>query len=145
MANLKAPAGANTKKHIVGRGTGSGKGRSCGRGHDGQKSRSGGGVRPGFEGGQMPLYRRTARRGFSNSPFKKVYQAISLTEISRNFENGDVVSLETLKEKQIVKGAGVQVKILCNGELDKKVTVKGIALSASAAEKIQKAGGEIQE
>lgn len=145
MANLKAPAGARTRKHIVGRGNGSGKGRSCGRGHDGQKSRSGGGVRPGFEGGQMPLYRRTARRGFSNALFKKVHQPISLTEISRNYQDGDVVSLETLKVKRIVKGVDVQVKILCTGELDKKVTVKGIALSAKAAEKIQQAGGEIQE
>ncbi len=144
MANLKAPAGANTKKHIVGRGNGSGKGRSCGRGHDGQKSRSGGGVRPGFEGGQMPLYRRTARRGFSNHPFKTEYQAVSLSDISTHYQDGDVVTLESLKEKGIVKGADVKVKILCNGELDKKVIVQGLVLSASAAEKIQKAGGEIQ-
>lgn len=145
MGELKAPAGARTKKHIVGRGTGSGKGRSCGRGHDGQKSRSGGGVRPGFEGGQMPLYRRVARRGFSNHPFKKTALPVSLSEISRVFADGDIVSLETLKEKGVVKGKDVQVKILANGEIDKKVVVQGLVLSAAAAEKIQQAGGEIQE
>ncbi len=144
MGELKAPAGARTKKHIVGRGTGSGKGRSCGRGHDGQKSRSGGGVRPGFEGGQMPLYRRVARRGFSNYPFKKTALPVSLSEISRCFADGDIVSLESLKEKGLVKGKDVQVKILANGDIDKKVVVKGLVLSASAAEKIQQAGGEIQ-
>ncbi len=144
MAQLKAPQGAHTKKHIVGRGVGSGKGRSCGRGHDGQKSRSGGGVRPGFEGGQMPLYRRTARRGFSNHPFKKVYQPVSLADISAHYQDGEVVSLESLKEKGIVKGFSVQVKILNNGDIDKKVTIQGLAMSASAAEKVQKAGGAVQ-
>ena len=144
MADLRAPAGARTKKHIVGRGNGSGKGRTCGRGHDGQKSRSGGGVRPGFEGGQMPLYRRTARRGFSNARHKEVFQPVSLAEIAKKFADGDVVSLETLKGKGIVKGKDVQVKILSDGELDKQVTVQGLAISAAAAEKVQKAGGAVQ-
>jgi large subunit ribosomal protein L15 len=103
MGQIKAPVGANTKKMIVGRGVGS-KGRSSGRGHDGQKSRSGGGVRPGFEGGQMPLYRRLARRGFSNHPFKKEYYIVSLAEIARRFEDGEEVTLSSLKEKRVVKG-----------------------------------------
>ena len=104
MANLgqiNAPYGANTKKTIVGRGASS-KGRACGRGHDGQNSRSGGGVRVGFEGGQMPLYRRVARRGFSNHPFKTDYEVVSLTAISEKFEDGAVVNLETLKEAKLV-------------------------------------------
>jgi large subunit ribosomal protein L15 len=142
MGQIQAPAGANKKKTIVGRGYGS-KGRSSGRGHDGQKSRSGGGVRPGFEGGQMPLYRRVARRGFSNAPFKVIFQPVSLEQISHNFADGEKVTLETLKEKRIVKGKDVQVKILANGEIDKKVTVEGLKVSGNAAEKIKAAGGEI--
>lgn len=143
MGQIKAPAGANKKKTIVGRGYGS-KGRSSGRGHDGQKSRSGGGVRPGFEGGQMPLYRRLARRGFSNQPFKKEYTVVSLSEIASAFADGETVSLETLKEKKVVKGKNVLVKILANGEIDKKVIVDGLKVSGSAAEKITAAGGEIK-
>lgn len=143
MGQIKAPAGANKKKTIIGRGNGS-KGRSSGRGHDGQNSRSGGGVRPGFEGGQMPLYRRLARRGFSNYPFKKEYEVVSLADISKKFADGDIVSLETLKEKKIVKGKHVEAKILSNGDIDKRVVVKGLKVSSSAAEKITAAGGEIQ-
>ena len=93
MAKIIAPKGANTKKTILGRGASS-KGRTSGRGHDGQNSRSGGGTRPGFEGGQMPLYRRLARRGFSNEPFKVEYEVVSLDDISRVFNDGDVVTLE---------------------------------------------------
>lgn len=142
MGQIKAPAGANKKKTIVGRGYGS-KGRSAGRGHDGQKSRSGGGVRPGFEGGQMPLYRRIARKGFSNYPFKVVYKPVSLDQLSASFEDGDVVNIESLKEKKIVKGKNVQAKILANGEISKKVKIEGLKLSENAAEKIKAAGGEI--
>lgn len=143
MGQIKAPAGANKKKTIVGRGYAS-KGRTSGRGHDGQKSRSGGGVRPGFEGGQMPLYRRLARRGFSNYPFKKEYQVISVGEISTRFADGETVSLATLLEKKVVKGKDILVKILADGEIDKKVIVDGVKLSGSAAEKIKAAGGEIK-
>jgi large subunit ribosomal protein L15 len=146
MANvgqIKAPFGANTKKTIVGRGASS-KGRACGRGHDGQNSRSGGGVRPGFEGGQMPLYRRVARRGFSNHPFKVEYQVVSLTALSLNFKDGDVVNLEALKKVNLVKGHSTKAKILSNGELDKKITIEGLKVSASAVEKITAAGGEIK-
>jgi len=146
MANvgqIKAPFGANTKKTIVGRGASS-KGRACGRGHDGQNSRSGGGVRPGFEGGQMPLYRRVARRGFSNHPFKVEYQVVSLTALSLNFKDGDVVNLEALKKVNLVKGHSTKAKILSNGEINKKVTIEGLKVSASAVEKITAAGGEIK-
>ncbi|MBG0766014.1 50S ribosomal protein L15 [Sphaerochaeta halotolerans] len=143
MGQIHAPKGANKKKTIVGRGASS-KGRSCGRGHDGQNSRSGGGVRLGFEGGQMPLYRRVARRGFSNSVFKKEYAVVSLDVISANFEDGDVVTLDALKDVGLVKGYNTQAKVLCNGELTKKVVIDGLKVSATAIEKITAAGGEIK-
>ena len=91
----------------------------------------------------MPLYRRIARKGFSNYPFKVVYKPIAVSVISENFSDGDTVSLETLKEKRLVKGRNVQVKILADGEIDKKVKIQGLKLSGSAAEKITAAGGEI--
>ncbi|MBI9093620.1 MAG: 50S ribosomal protein L15 [Sphaerochaeta sp.] len=143
MGQINAPVGATTKKKIVGRGNSS-KGRSCGRGHDGQKSRSGGGVRLGFEGGQMPLYRRVARRGFSNSKFKQEYAVVSLDVLSANFENGDVITLDVLKDAGVVKGHDVQAKILGDGEITKKVIIDGLKVSASAIEKICAAGGEIR-
>jgi len=143
MGQIHAPYGANTKKTIVGRGASS-KGRTCGRGHDGQNQRSGGGVRLGFEGGQMPLYRRVARRGFSNAKFTQEYQIVSLDVLSANFEDGDVITLEVLKDAGLVKGFNVQVKILSNGELSKKVIIDGLKVSASAIEKITAAGGEIR-
>lgn len=140
--NLHAPKGANKKKRIVGRGQGSGLGTTSGKGNKGQKSRSGGKTYAGFEGGQMPLFRRLARRGFSNYPFKVVYQAINLDEIEKKYENGETVSLETLKAKGLAKGIR-PVKILGNGELTKKLTVDMKAVSASAKEKIAKAGGTV--
>ena len=143
MGQINAPFGANTKKTIVGRGASS-KGRACGRGHDGQNSRSGGGVRLGFEGGQMPLYRRVARRGFSNYPFKVTYEVVSLAKLNAAYEDGETVSVETLKEKGLVKGKDVQVKILNNGELTKKLTIEGIKVSATAAKAVENAGGLVK-
>lgn len=143
LGQIKAPFGANENKTIVGRGASS-KGRACGRGHDGQNSRSGGGVRLGFEGGQMPLYRRLARRGFSNYPFKKEYQVVSLSAISANFEDGAIVNIESLKKANLVSGKTPSAKVLSNGELTKKVIIEGLKVSASAAEKIVAAGGEIK-
>src|SRR5690554_3020885 len=143
MGQIKAPVGANTKKTIVGRGSSS-KGRTCGRGNNGQNARSGGGVRPGFEGGQMPLYRRIARRGFSNYPFKEEYAVVSLDAVSKNFAEGEVVSLESLKDKALVKGANSKAKVLANGELTKKVVFEGLKVSAAAVKKIEAAGGEIR-
>ena len=125
MAQIVKPLGATKKKTIVGRGASS-KGRACGRGHDGQNSRSGGGVRLGFEGGQMPLYRRVARRGFSNCPFKVTYQAISLKDLEVSYEAGEVVNDESLRSKGLIKGNGTIAKILSNGELTKALTVDGI-------------------
>lgn len=143
MGQIKAPVGANTKKTIVGRGSSS-KGRTCGRGNNGQNSRSGGGVRPGFEGGQMPLYRRVARRGFSNYPFKEDYEVVSLDAVSNWFEDGEVVNIDSLKDKCLVKGVNAKAKVLANGELTKKVIFEGIKISAAAVEKINAAGGEIR-
>jgi large subunit ribosomal protein L15 len=142
MGQIHAPEGANKKKTIVGRGASS-KGRTCGKGFNGQNSRSGGGVRPGFEGGQMPLYRRVARRGFSNYPFKKEYTVVSLDVINEAFKDGETVNLQALKDLCIVKG-DVEAKILNNGEISKKVVVEGLKVSASAAEKIKAAGGEVK-
>ena len=143
MAQIIKPFGATKKKTIVGRGASS-KGRACGRGHDGQNSRTGGGPRLGFEGGQMPLYRRVARRGFSNYPFKVENQAVSLSTIDAVFEDGAVVSDATLREAGVIKGKETTAKILAIGEITKKVTVEGLKLSKAAADKIVAAGGSVK-
>jgi large subunit ribosomal protein L15 len=141
--DLHAPEGANKKKRILGRGQGSGRGTTAGKGNKGQMARSGGKTYVGFEGGQMPLYRRIAQRGFSNYPFKKEFQIINLEAIDKRFENGEVVDAASLVSKGLAKGA-MPVKILGNGELSKKLTVKIAALSNSAKEKIEKAGGTVE-
>ena len=143
MAQIIKPFGATKKKTIVGRGASS-KGRACGRGHDGQNSRTGGGPRLGFEGGQMPLYRRVARRGFSNYPFKVENQAVSLSTIDAVFEDGAVVSDATLREAGVIKGKETTAKILATGEITKKVTVEGLKLSKAAADKSVAAGGSVK-
>lgn len=140
--DLHAPEGANRKKRIIGRGQGSGKGTTAGKGNKGQKSRSGGKTYVGFEGGQMPLYRRLAHRGFSNHPFKQEFQTVNLDEIEKRYENGETVSVETLKIKGLVKGR-LPVKVLGKGELTKKLTLTVKAFSNSAKEKIEKAGGTV--
>lgn len=155
VKELRAPKGSNKKKTIVGRGRSSGSGKTSGRGHNGQNSRSGGGVRLGFEGGQMPIYRRVAARGFSNYPFKKEYVVINLSTLEKLYLEGETVSLETLVEKGSIKKRERMVKILASGELKKKLTVlcpkfsermKGdLKISASAKEKIEKVGGRVSE
>jgi large subunit ribosomal protein L15 len=141
--NIKPPKGAKKKRKIVGRGTGSRLQKTSGRGSNGQNSRSGGGVRPGFEGGQMPLYRRIARRGFSNYPFKIVNVVLTLSMIETKYAEGETVSLETLREKGLIKKRDTQVKILSQGDLTKRLTFKVLKLSAAAKEKIEKAGGSV--
>ena len=149
--NLHAPEGANKRKRIVGRGQGSGRGTTAGKGNKGQKSRSGGKSYPGFEGGQMPLYRRLAQRGFSNYPFKKSFQIVNLGEIDKRYNDGETVDEISLFEKGLIKGkrkaeaftAASPVKILGNGDLTKKLIFKISAVSGSAKEKIQKSGGEL--
>lgn len=141
--DLHAPVGANKKKKILGRGTGSGKGTQSGKGHKGQKARSGGKTYVGFEGGQMPLYRRLAHRGFSNYPFKKEWQVVNLIEIEKKYSDGETVDIGTLHQKGILKGSD-PVKILSNGELTKKLSFKVGAVSATAKTKIEKAGGTVE-
>jgi len=140
--NLHAPAGANKRKRIIGRGQGSGRGTTAGKGNKGQKARSGGKTYVGFEGGQMPLYRRLAHRGFSNHPFKKEWQIVNLGEIEKRYEDGETVDLASLHGKGFVKSVE-PVKILANGNFSKKLKFNVAAVSASAKEKIEKAGGEV--
>jgi large subunit ribosomal protein L15 len=141
---LYAPIGANKKKRIVGRGQGSGHGTTAGKGNKGQKSRSGGKTYVGFEGGQMPLYRRLAQRGFSNYPFKKEFKVVNIGEIEKRYETGETVTVTTLKEKEVIKGS-ILVKILGGGKLTKKLDFQIDALSASAKEKIEKVGGTVAD
>lgn len=140
---LKAPFGANKKKRIVGRGSSSGRGTTAGRGNKGQQSRSGGKVYIGFEGGQMPLFRRIAQRGFSNYPFKKEFDIVNLCDIEAKYADGETVNKETLVAKGLVKNSAVLIKVLGNGDLTKKVTVAVDKVSASAKEKIEKVGGTV--
>ena len=140
---LRAPKGASKKKRIVGRGRSSGSGKTSGRGHNGQKARSGGGVRTGFEGGQMPLYRRVAARGFSNYPFKTEYVIINISSLEKLYADGETVNHDTLVQKGLVKKSEKLIKILGVGELKKKLEVSVPAVSASAKEKIEKAGGKV--
>jgi large subunit ribosomal protein L15 len=142
--DLHAPEGANKRKRIVGRGQGSGRGTTAGKGNKGQQSRSGGKTYLGFEGGQMPLYRRVAHRGFSNYPHKVVFQVVNLGEIEKRYESGETVDVPSLFLKGLIKGPSA-VKILGDGELKKKLTVNIAKISASAREKIIAAGGSAAE
>ena len=142
---LSAPEGANKKRRIVGRGSSSGRGTTAGKGNKGQQSRSGGKVYIGFEGGQMPLFRRIAQRGFSNYPFKKEFDIVNLCDIEAKYADGETVNKETLVAKGLVKNSAVLVKVLGNGDLTKKVTVAVDKVSASAKEKIEKIGGTVTE
>lgn len=136
------PYATKTKKR-VGRGPGSGTGKTAGRGENGQNSRSGGGVRVGFEGGQTPLFRRLPKRGFSNAKFKKVYAVINLSDLNK-FEDGAEVTPEILKDMGLVKNALDGIKVLGSGKLEKKLTVKANKFSASAFEQIEKLGGKAE-
>ena len=140
---LHAPKGANKKKRIVGRGSSSGRGTTAGKGNKGQQSRSGGKVYVGFEGGQMPLYRRIARRGFSNYWFKKEYAIVNLAELDAKFSDGETVNRESLILKGIVGKSEKLIKVLGNGDISKKLDVSVDKISSSAKEKIEKAGGKV--
>ena len=145
LNTLSPEEGAKTSRKRVGRGIGSGLGKTGGRGHKGQKSRSGGGVKPGFEGGQMPLQRRLPKRGFNNTRFQDKIAVVNVSSLSERFEDGDTINMETLKAARLVKGTYDAVKILGNGDLAKKLTVEGCKVSATAKEKIEKAGGSVVE
>lgn len=143
LHELKPNRGARKKSTRKGRGHGSGFGKTAGRGHDGQNSRSGGGVRPGFEGGQMPLTRRLPKRGFSNSPFKKEIMFVNVEKLNR-FDDGVEVTPELLTKEKVIRKAGDGVKVLGDGKLEKSLTVKAHAFSKSAIEKIEAAGGKVE-
>lgn len=134
---------ATKSRKRVGRGPGSGTGKTAGRGENGQNSRSGGGVRVGFEGGQTPLFRRLPKRGFSNANFKKVYATINLSDLNK-FEDGALVSPEILKDMGLVKNMKDGLKVLGNGKLEKKLTVKANKFSKTAQEQIEKIGGKTE-
>ena len=132
---------ASTKaRKRIGRGPGSGNGKTSGKGHKGQNARSGGGVRPGFEGGQLPLYRRLSKRGFNNYNFQTTYATVNVGDLER-FEEGTVVTKELLIESGLVKKELDGIKILGNGELTKKLTVKANKFSSTAKTKIENVGG----
>ena len=130
----------HTNRKRIGRGPGSGTGKTAGKGHKGQNARSGGGVRPGFEGGQLPLYRRLSKRGFNNYNFKTVYAVINVSDLEM-FDEGTEVTVELLKSVGLVKKELDGVKVLGNGELSKKLTVKANKFSNVAKEKIENVGG----
>ena len=143
LSNLRPPKGAKHKKTRVGRGQGSGNGKTAGRGHKGAKSRSGFHYKRGFEGGQMPLHRRVPKRGFHN-PFRVEYEVVNLDTLETTFEAGTVVTPELLREQGLVAGGKAPVKILARGDISKKLTVRAHKFSGKAAEKLAAAGGNAE-
>ena len=138
----KAPEAKVGKR--VGRGPGSGMGKTATRGENGQKSRSGASISAWFQGGQTPLYRRIPKRGFNNARFRLEYAKINLSDLNKKFNDGDVVTPEALKEKGIIKKQLCGIKVLGNGELEKKLTIKANRFSSSAVTKIESAGGKAE-
>ena len=143
LHELSPAAGSAKAAWRKGRGPGSGNGKTAGKGHKGQNARSGGGVRPGFEGGQIPLYRKLPKRGFKNR-FAVNYAVVNVGAINDKFEDGAVVDLAALKEAKLVRKVLDGVKVLGNGEVTKKITVKAAVFSATAKEKIEAAGGKTE-
>lgn len=140
-----APAeGSKSVRRRVGRGHGSGWGKTAAKGHKGQNARSGGGVKAGFEGGQMPLQRRQPKRGFNNKIFATVYAVVNIADLEQRFENGAVVDAQALKDAGVIKKTLDGIKVLGTGELTKSLTVKAAKFSAAAQEKIEKAGGKAE-
>ncbi len=142
LSNLKPRPGSKHRVKRLGCGESSGHGKTSGKGHKGQKARSGGSIRLGFEGGQMPLIRRVPKRGFNNAAFKTRFAIVNLTDLER-FEAGTTIDETFLREKKLIRGSFDGVKVLGNGELTKKLTVSVTKVSASAKEKIEKAGGSV--
>ena len=142
LHELSPAPGSVTPAWCKGRGTGSGNGKTAGKGHKGQNARSGGGVRPGFEGGQIPLYRKLPKRGFKNR-FAKEYTTVNISALER-FEDGAVVDLDLLANAGLAHKAADGLKVLGNGNVDKKFTVRAAAFTAAAKEKIEAAGGKCE-
>lgn len=143
LHDLKPTPGSTRAPRRLGRGTGSGLGKTSGKGHKGAKARSGGGKAPGFEGGQMPLYRRIPKSGFKN-PFRKEYATVNVGSLE-GFQDGAVVNLESLRAAGLVRQSKNGLKILGTGELTRKLTVQAVRFTGSAREKIEKAGGKAEE
>jgi large subunit ribosomal protein L15 len=143
LNNLRPSQGSNKNRKRIGRGTGSGHGKTSTKGHKGQKARSGGSIKAGFEGGQMPMQRRLPKRGF-NPLSKKIYAIVDLSQLEC-FENGSKIDAEVLIEKGIVKDKDVGIKVLANGKLTKALNVTSLKVSSAAKEKIIAAGGTVQE
>lgn len=143
LHELSPAAGSTSEPKRKGRGNGSGNGKTAGKGHKGQKARSGGGVRIGFEGGQMPLYRRVPKRGFINN-FATKYATVNVADLNEKFEDGAVVDTDAIIATGLVKKAYDGIKVLGDGEVSKNLTIKVAAFSKSAKEKIEKAGGKIE-
>ncbi len=142
LNELSPAAGSTKKRRRVGRGPGSGLGTTAGRGYNGLKSRSGGNVRPGFEGGQMPIHRRLPKRGFTNI-FKKKIAVLNLRDLAK-FESGSVIDAAFLVKEGLVKGQWDIIKILGQGEIENSLTIKSCSLSKSATQKIEAAGGKVE-
>jgi large subunit ribosomal protein L15 len=143
LNNLRPPKGAKHGKKRIGRGQGSGNGKTAGRGHKGAQSRSGYSFKRGFEGGQMPLHRRVPKRGFHN-PFRVEYEVVNLDTLGQRFDAGTVVTMELLIERRLVSGARKQLKVLGRGEIGKALTVHAHKFSGKAAEKIAASGGSAE-
>ena len=144
LHELSPQEGSVQEKFRKGRGPGSGNGKTAGKGHKGQNARSGGGVRPGFEGGQLPLYRKLPKRGFNNLRFGKKYVIVNVGTLNDKFNDGDVVDCAALLASGIVNKVFDGVKVLGEGDITKKLTVKAAIFSASAKEKIEAAGGKTE-
>jgi len=144
LHELSPAPGSVRGRYRKGRGIGSGNGKTAGKGHKGQNARSGGGVRPGFEGGQLPLYRRLPKRGFKNFPFRKEYAVVNLKILEDKFNDGDEITVEKLREMRIIKKTLDGVKILASGDLTKKFTVKADMFSENARNKIESIGGKAE-
>ena len=143
LNELERNIGATHRKKRVGRGSGSGLGKTSGRGQKGQKARSGGSINPVFEGGQLPLYRRLPKRGFTNGKFRTRYAVINLSDLNR-FEDGTVVTPALLKETGLIKNQLDGIKVLSNGKLEKKLTVQANKFSTTALEKIKESGSKAE-
>lgn len=144
LNQLSPASGARKKRKRLGRGTSAGQGRTCGKGHKGQKSRAGYKYRAYFEGGQMPIQRRLPKRGFSNYPFRRIYQVVNLKRLVEAFGSGGEVTPEMLRESGLIKKANTPVKLLGDGEVSVPFKIHVHAASQTAVEKIKAAGGEVQ-
>ncbi len=143
LHDLKPNPGAKRSRKRLGRGESSGHGKTSGKGHKGQKARAGGSIRPGFEGGQMPLYRRLPKRGFSNAAFKTAYGIVNLDDLEKRFESGAAINEKLLRGAGLVRGRLDGIKILGRGELTKAFHIEADIISVAAREKIEKLGGSV--